>query len=673
MIKKLRISLWHKRRLIFVTFTMAVLLVGWLILSLSLHASINTTASLQPESGSLTGCVNSFSDSLASGNKAVKFGGCDNGNDPANLDASGGTIPDTNYAIPAGSIFMSTSGSNSNSGTKASPVETLKKAIHLVPSDGTIVVRGGTYREGQVGTTKSFTLQAYPYEKAWFDGTNVISGSEWTNDGSGHWYVNWETPDFCGNKYYSLPYNNQTSPTCSWGDTNGSNGDYGDSQNPAATDPQMVFINGVYMHEVTSLSQVTPGSDNFFYDQMGTHRIYIAQDPSTHTVEATKYPVLLKMQGGSGGNIIRGLGFTRYASDVYSGNATHGALVVVVPDVTLERNVFSRQAGTAVMLADPRNTIIKGNIFAYNGFDGLEANGHSSSSNMSIQDNLVVEGNVFNSNNNERYGCGYACGIANMKYNHMDGGTVKNNIFENGVAGAKGFWCDENCNNMVIVNNVMRGNTGDGLFFEVSDTSIIASNLIYGNSKSGLRVAAANTKVYNNTAVDNGAGAIVYDDARQPDGAKYGPNTANNHFMNNIFSSNGGKDACARIALLDTCNAGGQTDADDYFKAGKLDYNVYLRTSGVPSTLAIWQTTSTKTYSTLSAFKTATSKEPHGQEISSASDPLFVDSTNGDYRIASGSVAKDGCSALPSGVAAAVGVSVTSSTDCGAISWPGRQ
>ena len=51
------------------------------------------------------------------------------------------------YAIPAGAVFVATTGSDSAAGTVARPVRTIARALVLAPAGGTVVLRGGTYHE----------------------------------------------------------------------------------------------------------------------------------------------------------------------------------------------------------------------------------------------------------------------------------------------------------------------------------------------------------------------------------------------------------------------------------------------------------------------------------------------------------------------------------------------
>ena len=554
---------------------------------------------------------------------------------------------------------MDPNGADSNPGTQALPVQTLANAISKVPSGGTVVARGGTYRDGSsASVNKSFTLQANPHEQVWFDGTDVVN--TWTSAGNGQWYVDWDTPTFCAGHYYDYPYAQQ--PTANTGPC--SHYDMtGDPANPAAGDPQMVFIDGTYIHEVTTTLAAATGA-NFFYDQTAK-RLYLGTDPTNHVVELASRPVALVLQGGSGGNIVRGIGFRRYATNEYSGNITHGALAVNVPGATIESCVFTRNAGAGLHIANPTSAIVHANIFAANGFNGLDVNGHEHTTGAT--DNLDVENNIFNGNNTERFGtgCSASCASAGSKMSHMDGLLLKNNVFENGVGIAKGFWCDLACNNAVIVNNVFANNGDTGLMYEVSDTGIIASNLSYGNGAYGIKCGSANTKIYNNTLVNNSTEALMYDDSRSPSGSPpdVGPDSVNVEFVNNVLWA-----GANMVDARRTSSTGTNTGPNTFVTA--LDFNAYYRPNDTPTTLVSWRDGSTTNYTSATALDTAHGWESHALDITSGADPFFVDAANGDYRVRTSSAAYQSGTTLPSDVAAALGVSASAPISRGALSWP---
>jgi len=573
----------------------------------------------------------------------------------ATLDETGATIPDTDYPAPENAVFMAPNGDDAHAGTQTAPVKSLAKAISIVPSGGTIVARGGLYRDGSTGSVyKLFTLQAFPHEQPWFDGTDVVTG--WQPDGAGHWSVAWNTPSFCGGHYYDLAYDAQTATgPCAYLD------EYGDPANPAAADPQMVFLDGVYLHEVTSLAAAT--GNTFFYDQ--TNKVLsLGFDPTGHTVELAARPNALVLQGSpTGGNVIRGIGFKRYASNEYNANASHAAVLANSPHLTFENDVFTLNAGAGLSVADPRGAVIHLNVFARNGANGMDSNGHEHSG--STPDGIVVDANIFNANNQERFGpgCGYSCSAAGVKMAHMNGFTLSRNLFENGVV-AKGYWCDLACNHGVMVHNIVRNNDDTGLMYEVSDTGIIASNLITGNGKYGLKIGAANTQVYNNTVVDNGTAALLYDDDRTLGVGGWtdvGPDTVNLDFSNNLLVGT------QLVQAWRTSATAPNTGPDTFFSG--LDFNGYFRPAG---TLVQWRDGATTLFPSCAALDTAKGWEGHCLDVTSGSDPFFVDAAAGDYRVRSNSAAHASGRPLPSDVAAALGLSTGAVVDRGALDWPGR-
>ena len=73
------------------------------------------------------------------------------------------------------SIYVATNGSDSNSGTLASPVRTLSKAFSLAANGSVIYARGGNYGVQSVlhdrfSPTNPVTLTSYPGERAVFVG-----------------------------------------------------------------------------------------------------------------------------------------------------------------------------------------------------------------------------------------------------------------------------------------------------------------------------------------------------------------------------------------------------------------------------------------------------------------------------------------------------------------------
>ncbi len=642
------------------------------------------TKAIDTEDGTrLAGCMGEVSSSTASKQIAVRFGNCSPG--LLGLDETGTNLPKTNYSIPAGAVYMATDGNDSNDGkTTTTAVKSLNAAIAKSAAGGTIVVRGGVYRDwytagGSTGpaiVAKSLTFQAYPNESPWFDGSDIVN-TGWTSDGQGHWYRGWETPSFCAGNYYNYtnpPYTPQRKADGTTDTTiKQTKCMYEDAANdpgfPMAGDPQQVFINNINQQEVASIAQVKAGM--FYYD-WSARRMYIGTDPSGKQVELSARPSLMALGGADANQFtIRGIGFRRYATNGSEGTLT-GGVIYFSNKTVIEKSVFVENATNAVAFSNPRNgTVIRDTVVAFNGGTGMTANGAASSG--SNRNDFLIESNIFNSNNREHGGtnCNRACGPANIKMAHMTGFTAKNNVFENAVGSAHGLWCDLNCSDAIIVNNIARNNGLDGIFYEVSSKGIIASNVVYGNKGHGLRVGSATTKIFNNTLVNNAVTSIwIYDDSRTIgtggwSAGDIGPDTMNIQVANNILYGN------SQSTLL-VQNARGQTEPDDFMEL--LNYNSYYRTTASPILVQWLSSGVAAEYDrSLSALRTGHPKyEVNGKDNTGTTNP-FVDIAGKNYAIRNNSTEYQAGMQLPADVATALGLSAATTVNRGAISWPGSQ
>lgn len=612
----------------------------------------------------------------------------------AGLDGTGRTIPTTHYAIPRNAIFMAPGGEDDATGSRDSPVRTLHRAYTLVPTGGTVVARGGTYRDGGLTVHKAFTLQAYPGEHPWFDGTDLVSA--WTADGAGLWYTSWSTPDFCANAQHPVGgYYEQTWP---WSGTPAPSGPcihpdmVKDPANPAAGDPQMVWMDGAYLPEVTNRHAVSAAT--FFYD-VRHRRIYLGTDPLGHRVEIAKRPSALVSVNLRGGNQVLGIGFRRFASNQkHEGSVTHGAVTVQsTASVTFENDVFAWNAGAGLnFMGAPPHARVRHSTFAYNGFNGLDANGSEHHDDFSVTDSR------FNHNNAEMFGldCSRSCGAAGSKMAHMDGVTIRDNIFEDSQGAASGFWCDLHCSHARIVGNVFANNGNVGLLYEVSERALIVSNLVFDNGYylgrqrpdgtlsdrsdmgAGIRVSAANTKIYNNTVIGNVPGLIIYDDARSPGapcgGCRYhdvGPDTRNLDVVNNVFATGRSRDLYAPYMTASLQRLPGRgvpgTPPAEFYRI--FDDNTYYRPDGAPKLMHLWgdasPSGSLRTFRSVAALRRTTGLEHQGRDLRRSVTQFFRDTATGNYCPRSSGPAATRGRTLPIDVAAQVGVPAGGNVDRG--------
>ena len=86
--------------------------------------------------------------------------------------------------MPAGAVFVATTGDDgTGDGSQAAPFQTLSRALQSTPSGGTVVMRGGTYHATTIaGHSVNATVQPYPGEAVWFDGSVPVTG--WTQNGN---------------------------------------------------------------------------------------------------------------------------------------------------------------------------------------------------------------------------------------------------------------------------------------------------------------------------------------------------------------------------------------------------------------------------------------------------------------------------------------------------------
>ncbi len=87
----------------------------------------------------------------------------------------------------AADYYVSASGNDSNSGTLASPYQTIQKAANVAVAGDTVFIRAGTYREtvtpSQSGTAGNpITFTAYNGEAVTVSGLDLVTGA-WTQHG----------------------------------------------------------------------------------------------------------------------------------------------------------------------------------------------------------------------------------------------------------------------------------------------------------------------------------------------------------------------------------------------------------------------------------------------------------------------------------------------------------
>ncbi len=249
---------------------------------------------------------------------------------PAARTAGATSLGSTNYAIPTDGrpvyYVDSASGDDSNAGSLGSPKKTVGATVNAYKSQGsssqpvTIILREGLYEEGDIqpGNGYYITLQAYPYETVWFDGSLAFSGS-WTNNGNGTW-----------TRAYTAP----AIPSVGVDILDGY---------AQAHYPDMIFVNGTELWQIAD--NATPAAGQFSVNRSG-NTVTIAENPSGKSIRYANESRLLF--SGSQVNFY-GIGVRRYSgasstssyTTLYFGGTSAGTVIENCLFTQIGRSVLS--------------------------------------------------------------------------------------------------------------------------------------------------------------------------------------------------------------------------------------------------------------------------------------------------------------------------------------------
>src|SRR5664279_1573824 len=504
------------------------------------------------------------------------------------------------YAVPAGALFVAPNGNDGAAGLAASPLKTVGYAVTKSTPGQTIVLRAGTYHESIViPTSKKVTIQPYPGEPVWFDGTSAVgqfapAGGTW----SAPWTVKFDA-----------------SPTFSRGAYDGSDPGWAflSPAYPMASHPDQVWIDGTVQAQVGSQAAVKPGT---FYVDYPTGRMYLGTDPTGKEVRASDLNQAFMVV--SDGTVLRGFGVRRYAPSV----PDFGAVSVRRPNVVLE-NLDVSESSTIGVSVIATNDTLRNVTVTGSGMLGVHAN-HA--------DNLVLDNLQVNGNNTEHFNMSPVAGglkITGTRGVTITGGSYSRNLGD-------GIWFDASVYDMKVLGADVQDNLGHGIEVEISAKFVIADNLVTGNGKIGILPRNSNDgRIWNNTLANNvGSNINILQDSRTPENTSYGQDSrrpfpdptmtwviSNVEIKNNInakpaATSNGA------LAMREETGKGANV------MGANIDGNLYNRiNAAAPATEFGWAVAggSPLTYPTLNAYRTATGQDPHGYSIdgSDALDATF--------------------------------------------------
>ena len=388
--------------------------------------------------------------------------------DPADFGAA--PLGSTAYPVPADARWVAPDGDDAAPGTAEEPWRTLGRAVQAAPGGGTVVLRGGTYRETvEVPSTRRLTIQAAPGEVVWMSGSDPVTGFV---EGGGRWIrSDFSSPFSAGVLDPSLVT----------------------STFPLAGDPDMAFLDGRPLRQVGSLAAVVPGT--FLVDDLA-RTLVLGEDPGERSVEVATRAEALTVK--SAGTVVRGIGFRHYATHI----TRLGAVKARAAGVTFEDDHFvdNAAAGLSVMAPDAR---VRRVTAAGNGQLGIHGDGATG---------LVVEDSLLRANNVERFSAVAASG--GIKVTGSDGIVLRHNLVEDNRS--HGLWMDLGSDGAQVVRNVSRRNTAAGIIIEMSTTEVVASNVTVDNEVGIIISETSGAAVWNNVVLGNVRSLYVVDGWRAP-------------------------------------------------------------------------------------------------------------------------------------------------------------
>lgn len=513
--------------------------------------------------------------------------------------AAGTTVGSAQYPVPAGAIIVSPQGNDAAAGTAAAPLRTLARAVAVATSGATIVLRGGEYHES-VPFSKRLTIQSWPGEAVWLDGSVPVTG--WTQSG-GAWTVGGWTTEFDTSPTYTRGAPDNTQPY--WGFVNESY--------PLAAHPDQIWIDGVAQRQVGSRAEVVPGT--FFHDR-AADRLWLGSDPTGHEVRVSELIRALMVRAE--GSVVRGIGVRRYAPSV----PDMGAVTIERPSVTVENVAVTDTSTTGIHVGSGTtpNVVVRNVYLARNGMLGMNA---------SNADNLTVDRVRSEDNNTERFNTSPVSGGA--KIGRTRGVTVTDSVFRGNYG--PGLWLDESVYDMRITGNEMRDNAKHGASLEISSKAIFANNIVTGNAGFGVKVNnTSDVTIWNNTFVDNDRSINLVQDARRPTSATTAGRDKRQPFPDPTMTWLLGPVQVMNNVLSDQRAGNCMLCVEDYSQersAAQIgvtaDANVYSRPDTTkPAQLVVWSrgAGNPAVYLTLAAFQAATGQDPNG--IALDGEPLVA-------------------------------------------------
>ncbi|HKK81348.1 MAG TPA: right-handed parallel beta-helix repeat-containing protein, partial [Prolixibacteraceae bacterium] len=465
------------------------------------------------------------------------------------------------YSLPdvSGTIYyVSPEGNKNADGLTLEAPTTLKSAFAKVTTGDAIVLRGGTYRTGDLTFNQGITIQPYRDEEPVLNGTMIADSWEKVKDGL--WVTNWGRLFPAGAKnWWNRERNEKFTPMHRFNNDG-------------------VFVDGQFLQSAGNTDEVNP--ETFFVDY-DNKKIYIGVNPEGREIEITAYrkAIYRTLHAVHGkdpdkkGPVIHGITFTQYPDTM-----------VHIGGVGLAIDQHGRDVKGTVFENCTFSDCFRIGVFAIS--DSLEMrNCHVTNTNTEgvyivASAGILLENNIFENNNIEQW-TGYfpsSVKIFNQSHNAM----VRENLVTN-QPHSNGVWWDVGNNDGMFINNHVENVSESGFFFEISQGAIVAGNVFENCGQSIFVLNSRDVEVYNNTMINSLVNFRRYDRGDKPGTFGWhvttgpGVEERNNHIMvNNLMYM----DESSDTLMLYTHQPDFMCDRIPNPQFKILDNNVYVRNDG---------------------------------------------------------------------------------------------
>jgi len=528
------------------------------------------------------------------------------------------------YTVPGnapGVYYVAPDGKAENTGESVDMPTTLEAAIERVQTGDAIILRGGTYRTGNLVLNQGITMQPYADEMPVLKGTYVAK--DWHDLGNGLWITSWNRlfPSKPDNWWMRLRQGKET-PLYRFNN-------------------DMVFVDGKFLQAVGWEGDVDEGT---YYIDYENNRVYIGIDPADRLVEITAFDVAILRtvrechgkKPDKKGFVLRGVTLTQYA---YRALEIEGAFPEGVAD---EAGFGKDVVGTKLEHCTISNC---SRVAGYFKGDSLVIRhcriSDTSTEGLYIQssNDVLLEKNILTRNNIERI-TGYFPAAVKI-FNQCHRVTCQDNLVID-LPYSNGIWYDVGNVDGRFLNNWIEGvgNSKDpfsierpwpsenGFFFEISKGAICAGN-VFVNCDHGLWVLnSSDVIIYNNTFVNSTA--CIGRTERSAAGDHFGwhPSTGpdvderdGHAFVNNLMTG----DATFHRLFLFVWQPAALCKRLSTSQLRDLDHNVYVRSVKSSDPLILWSPVKNKDCRALLDSPAGL----HGLQPAFSNSSLFLDDYHG--------------------------------------------